>query len=183
MWVSTVPRVPRIALLACALTAAAAVAAVTVAAAWPDGRGSYSPASQAALASGTARYAAYVRAELASLEDRRRVGDRAGAAIHEARLAPLGDATARDIDPFAVNRRAAELLEEEAEAPGADAEHRVAGAFAAFEAIRDALWRGRRKVLVGRIDERFAAARARPRDPRALRRLATLLARAEPERR
>jgi len=179
MSLDTVPVVLRIALLAVVIAAGAAAVAT---AAWPD-RGSYSPEARAALAGGAARYAAYARAELRSLEDRRRVGDRAGAAIHEARLAPLGGRVPEEIDPLAVNRRAAELLEEAAEAPGPDAEHRVAAAFAAFEAIRDALWRGRRKVLVGRIDERFAAARARPRDPRALRRLATLLARAEPERR
>ncbi|HEV2813189.1 MAG TPA: hypothetical protein VGW10_08065, partial [Solirubrobacteraceae bacterium] len=113
------------------------------------------------LRSGATRYAAYVRAETASLRSARRAGDAVAVRLHEGRLAPAG-AERQHVDPAAAVASAARLLSLDARNAGtADllgVEARAAGAAVAFDAIRDALW-ARDKGLTGSIDERLAGLR------------------------
>jgi hypothetical protein len=132
------------------------------------------------LRSGALRYAAYLRAEAASLDAARRAGDRLAARMHEGRLAPAGGRVPSRVDAVAAVGAAARLLSLDARRlPTADllgVEARAAGAAVAFDAIRDALW-ARDKGLTGSIDERLAGLRAeldRHRRGRRFRAAATL---------
>lgn len=113
------------------------------------------------LRSGQARYAAYVRAETASMRERRAAGDDAGARVHLGRIAPAR--TARTTRPIPVVRAAAAMLSLDARGVGRagllDLEAHAQAAGLAFDAIRDALW-ARDKGLTGSIDERLANVRA-----------------------
>ena len=122
------------------------------------------PQLAALLDSGRRRYSAYLDAELTSLADRRRVGDRAGARIHAGRVAPAhaAEGPVPSDDPLRVTRAAARVLSLDARHVRVrallDVESHAAGAGAAFDAVRDALW-SRDKGLVGSIDERLATLR------------------------
>jgi hypothetical protein len=115
------------------------------------------------LRSGQARYAAYLRAESASLAGARRHGDRLAVVLHEGRLAPAGGAAPRDVDPIGAVVRASRILSLDARHVGDEdlvrAEAHTAGAAIAFDAIRDALW-ARDKGLTGSLDERLANLRS-----------------------
>lgn len=115
------------------------------------------------LRSGATRYAAYLRAEAASLAAARRSGDAVAVRLHEGRLAPAGGRVPRRVDPVAAVRAAARLLSLDARHAGSaellGVEARAAGAAVAFDAIRDALW-ARDKGLTGSIDERLAGLRS-----------------------
>ena len=119
------------------------------------------PRQVALLRGGEVRYAAYVRAERASLAERRRAGDHDGAAVHAARIAPA--LRARGVRPVAVVRAAAGIdslhPRELGRLPLLEVESHAAGAGAALDAVRDALW-ARDQALTGTIDERLATVRA-----------------------
>jgi hypothetical protein len=115
------------------------------------------------LRSGATRYAAYLRAEAASLAGARRAGDTLAVRLHEGRLAPVGGRVPARVDAVAAVHAAARLLSLDARHTGArgllGVEARAAGAAVGFDAIRDALW-ARDKGLTGSIDERLAGLRA-----------------------
>lgn len=120
------------------------------------------PIEDPLLVSGAKRYAAYLAEETASLRDRRRAGDLEGERIHRGRIAP--SVRVGVDDPLAVTRAAAGLLSGDARDVGAgvdllDVESHAAGASAAFDTIREAVW-ARDRGLVGSIDERMATLRA-----------------------
>ena len=110
------------------------------------------------LQSGAKRYAAYVREESRSLAVARAARDALGARIYEGRLAPAAGGTT---DPIAVVHAAAAVMSRDGRGDTAllDVESHAAGAAAAFDAIRDALW-ARDQGLVGEVDERIATLRA-----------------------
>src|SRR5688572_13072559 len=110
------------------------------------------PAQDPLLRSGSVRYAAYLRAEAASLKAARGAGDRFAVRLHTGRLAPVAGRVPARVDPIAAVRAAARLLSLDARnAATADllgVEARAAGAAVAFDAFRDALW-ARDKGLTG----------------------------------
>ena len=113
------------------------------------------------LERGETRYAAIVRAETASLRERRAAGDEAGVRIHLGRVAPAR--RARTSEPHAVVHAAAAVLSLDARGTGRtgllDLEAHAQGAGLAFDSIREAVWM-RDRGLVGSIDERLANLRA-----------------------
>ncbi len=119
-----------------------------------------SSAQDALLRGGEGRYAAYVRAERASLVERERAGDPEGATIHANRIAPALRAGSGRALPLV--RAAARVLSLDARRIGRqsqlDVESHAAGAGVAFDAARDALW-ARDRAMTGAIDERLAGLR------------------------
>ncbi len=152
-------RVPLVAAVFAVLLAGAGIAVATSG----DGGATAARAEDPLLRSGATRYAAYLRAEAASLPAARRAGDRLAVRLHEGRLAPVAGRVPRRVDPRAAVSAAARLLSLDARNLGStdllDVEARAAGAAVAFDAIRDALW-ARDKGLTGSIDERLAGLRA-----------------------
>lgn len=117
------------------------------------------------LESGAVRYAAYVRAERASMREMVALGEAEGARIHRERLRPASVASGLSTqppEPVEVARAAASVLSLDGRRTGGvallDVESHTAGSGVAFDAIRDALW-ARDKGLVGSIDERLAGLR------------------------
>jgi iron uptake system EfeUOB component EfeO/EfeM len=117
------------------------------------------------LVSGGKRYAAYVRAERASMQEMVAVGDGQAARIHRERLRPASVAAGLSSEapkPIAVASAASSVLSLDGRRAGEvallDVESHVAGSGVAFDAVRDALW-ARDKGLVGSIDERIAGLR------------------------
>ena len=123
-------------------------------------RGAGSPPVQddPLLQSGIKRYAAYVREETASLRAAEWDKDALGARIYAGRIAPSVEGGVDD--PVAVALAAAALLSKDARGDTAllDIESHAAGATAAFDAIRDAVW-ARDRGLVGLVDDRMATLR------------------------
>jgi len=151
-------RLPLLAILLLALVAVVARPSTE------EAGGDRKPASDrqtALLQGGKARYAAYVRAEAASRAERLRAGDPDGAAIHAGRIAPA--VRARGADPVPAIGAAAAILSLDAREVGRrpllDLESHAAGAGAALDGVRDALW-ARDEALTGEIDERLAHLRA-----------------------
>ena len=144
------------------LVLCAALTSVAYALTRDEAPASHRPASDPLLRSGATRYAAYLRAESASLAGARRSGDAVAVRLHEGRLAPAAGAAPRDVDPLAAVREASRLLSLDGRNAGSadllGVEARIAGAAIAFDAIRDALW-ARDKGLTGSIDERLAGVR------------------------
>ncbi|HEX2084802.1 MAG TPA: hypothetical protein VHF89_03900 [Solirubrobacteraceae bacterium] len=143
------------------LLAALAGAGMTLAPA--SERAAPDPSADPRLRSGAGRYAAYLRAEAASLQAARRAGDRLAVQLHEGRLAPVGGRVPAEVDPIAAVTAASRMLSLDAREAGnrdlLGVEARTAGAAVAFDAVRDALW-ARDKGLTGSIDERLANLRA-----------------------
>ena len=117
------------------------------------------------LEAGEARYAAYVRAERASMREMVAAGDPLAARIHRERLRPASVASGLSSEPpeaVAVARAAARVLSLDGRRAGEvallDVESHAAGAGVAFDAIRDAVW-AKDRGLVGSIDERLAGLR------------------------
>jgi hypothetical protein len=118
------------------------------------------------LVSGQHRYDAYVRAERESMRAMIASRDAVGARIHRERLRPASVAagvSSETPSPLDVVRAASQVLSLDGRGVGSrsllDLESHAAGAGAAFDGIRDALW-ARDQGLVGSIDERFAGLRA-----------------------
>ena len=118
------------------------------------------------LESGAERYAAYVRAERASMREMVALGDETGARIHRERLRPASVASglsAEPPEPVELARAASSVLSLDGRRAGEvallDVESHTAGSGVAFDAIRDAVW-ARDRGLVGSIDERIAGLRA-----------------------
>ena len=143
-----------------AVIALLAVAALGAGLALAPARERDEPRADPLLRSGEVRYAAYLKAEAASLGAARRSRDMIAVRLHEGRLAPARGRSR--VDPVAAVNEAARLLSLDAREAGSrdllGVEARVAGAAVAFDAIRDALW-ARDKGLTGSIDERLAGLR------------------------